>query len=186
MVSQAFWKLITFHYILKQVPIYISCPGERCDTRCVSVQGLHPSKDPAFAVSKGESFGETLLTASTIVKWDGLAFGSFPGLRHQMFYPCVMISAAHAQSTPRDVTIFSLSFFFFGRTKNLGICKATKDGSCASSKKREKKVAFVRCLWSGLQMQPLKDADPEVRHNSCVALALQKHLVDYETSSNFP
>ena len=32
----------------------------------VSVQGLHPSKDPAFAVFEGESLGETLLTASAI------------------------------------------------------------------------------------------------------------------------
>ena len=34
---------------------------------CVSIQGLHPSKDPAFAVFQGESFGETLLTASAVV-----------------------------------------------------------------------------------------------------------------------
>ena len=26
---------------------------------CVSIQGLHPSKDPAFAVFEGESFGES-------------------------------------------------------------------------------------------------------------------------------
>ena len=44
---------------------------KRGDTCCVSIQGLHPSKDPAFAV-----FGENLLTALTVVKWDGLAFWS--------------------------------------------------------------------------------------------------------------
>ena len=49
------------------------------DIGYVSIQGLQPSKDLAFAVFKGESFGETLLTASTIVKWDGLAFGAFLG-----------------------------------------------------------------------------------------------------------
>ena len=46
------------------------------DNCCVSIQGLGPSKDPAFAVFEGESFGETSLTASTIVKWDGLDFGA--------------------------------------------------------------------------------------------------------------
>ena len=35
---------------------------------CVSIQGLHRSKDPAFMVFEGESFGETLLTAATVVK----------------------------------------------------------------------------------------------------------------------
>ena len=37
---------------------------------CVSIQGLHPSKDPAFVVFEGKSFQETLLTASTVVKRD--------------------------------------------------------------------------------------------------------------------
>ena len=35
--------------------------------------------------------------------------------------------------------IFSLSFFFIGRAKNLGICEAAKESSGASSKNREKK-----------------------------------------------
>ena len=43
------------------------------------------------------------------------------------------------RSTPRDVAIFSLSFFFFGWAKNLGICKTTSDRSSASSRNREKK-----------------------------------------------
>ena len=46
---------------------------------CVSIQGLHPLKDPAFVVFEGESFGETLLTTSAVVKLDSLAFGAFPG-----------------------------------------------------------------------------------------------------------
>ena len=36
------------------------------------------------------------------------------------------------------VAIFSLSFFFFGHTKNLGICEATKDRSGSSSRNRKK------------------------------------------------
>ena len=43
------------------------------------------------------------------------------------------------RSTPRDVAIFSLSIFFFGCAKDLGICEATKDRSYASSNNREKK-----------------------------------------------
>ena len=42
-------------------------------------------------------------------------------------------------STPRNVIIFSLSFFFFGPAKKLGICEATKNRSSAFSKNREKK-----------------------------------------------
>ena len=35
---------------------------------CVSVQGLHPLKDSVFPVFEGESFRETLLTSSAVVK----------------------------------------------------------------------------------------------------------------------
>ena len=35
---------------------------------CVSIQGVHPSKDPDFAVFEGESFGETLLISTAVVK----------------------------------------------------------------------------------------------------------------------
>ena len=65
---------------------------------CISIQGLHPSKDPAFVVFEGKSFGETLLTVSA-VKWDGRDFNVFPGLRHIMFYPYVTISAAQAHES---------------------------------------------------------------------------------------
>ena len=65
-------------------------------------------------------------------------------------------------------SIFSLSFFFFGRTKNLGICEATKDGSGASYKNRERRLHLEEPLdWDkiGLQMRPTKDAGPELRHS---------------------
>ena len=72
-------------------------------TCCVSIQGLHHSKDSAFAVFEGESFGETLLTASVVVKWDGLAFEAFPGCITRCF-------------TPAKVTIYAMRcrhFLFF-------------------------------------------------------------------------
>ena len=64
-------------------------------------------------------------------------------LRHLMFYPYVMISAAQAHETDdlrHAMSPFSLFLsYFFGRVKNLGICEATKDRSGASSRNREKK-----------------------------------------------
>ena len=48
-------------------------------THFICVQGLRPLKDSVFEVFEGESFRETLLTSSAVIKWDGLAFGAFPG-----------------------------------------------------------------------------------------------------------
>ena len=105
----------------------------------------------------GESFRETLLTVnnSAIVKWDGIAFGAFPGCVTRCFKLTSRFLPHRPtkwRSTPCAVAIFSLSFFFFGRSKNLGICEATKDSSRASSKNREKKAAFVGCIWRSLQI----------------------------------
>ena len=113
---------------------------KRIVTCCVSVQGLHSSGDSAFEVFEGESSGETLFTASAIVKWDGLAFGAFPGCVTR----CITLMSRFllprsTKVTPHNVAIFSLSFFVFGHTKNLGIGEATKDSSGESSKKRENK-----------------------------------------------
>ena len=107
----------------------------------VSIQGLHPLKDLALAVFKGETFGETLLTVSTIVIWDGLAIGAFPGcvtgcftLTSRFLPPRPTKVTIHAM----HVTIMSLSFIFIGRTEDLGIHEATKDSSGASSQKEGK------------------------------------------------
>ena len=120
-------------------PIYIHLL-----TSCVLTQGLHPSKDPAFAVFKGKCFRETLLTGSTIVKWESGVW-SISWLRHQMFYPYITISAAQASESydlHHAMSTSTFSLFFFRHAKNLGICEATKDSSGASSKNREKKAAF--------------------------------------------
>ena len=52
---------------------------------CVSIQGLHPSKDSAFAVFEGESFRETLFTVSADVKMGRSRLWSISWLRHKMF-----------------------------------------------------------------------------------------------------
>ena len=93
-------RSFTFSLLIKSLyfPVLFSFfrfVGGDCDSGCVSVQGLHPSKVTnkfprlrdikgflilrTFAVFKGESFRETLLTLSAIVKCDGLAFGAFLG-----------------------------------------------------------------------------------------------------------
>ena len=80
---------------------------------CVSVQGLHPLKDSAFVVFEGESFRETLLTSSAVVKWDGLAFGAFPGCVAK----CFTLTSRFLTPRPAKVTIYTnrcthfLSFF---------------------------------------------------------------------------
>ena len=45
----------------------------------VPVQGLHPLKDSAFVIFEGESFRETLLTSSAVVKLDSLVLEHFLG-----------------------------------------------------------------------------------------------------------
>ncbi len=72
------------------------------------------------------------------------------------------------------------------RRKNLGIWEATKDRRGASSKNRQKKTGFVGRIWRSfqngmallrrcdaisLQMQPSKDADPELGHSFCLSVS---------------
>ena len=80
---------------------------------CVLVQGLHPLKDSAFVVFEGESFRETLLTSSVVVKCDGLAFAAFPGC----FTRCFTLTSQFLSPRPAKMTIHAmrcchlLSFF---------------------------------------------------------------------------
>ena len=85
----------------------------------VAIQSLDPSKDPAFEVFEGESFGETLLTASIVVKWDGLAFGTLPGCVTR----CFTLTSQFLPPRPVKVTIYAtwcrhfLSFFLLFRAR---------------------------------------------------------------------
>ena len=76
-------------------------------TCCVSIQGLHPSKDAAFVIFKGESFGETILTSSTVVKWDWSSLWSISWILYYLYCP----GSQKWRSTPRNVAIISLSSF---------------------------------------------------------------------------
>ena len=171
---------------MKQESVLHAAPVKTKDCCCFSIQGLHPSNDSVFVVYEGESFGETLLTTSAVVKWDVLAFGAFPGC----VTSCFTLTSWFLPPRPTKVTIyakwcrhFSLSFFFSGVQRIFVYMRPWKDDSGASSKNREKKAAFVGCIWRslwivtafarccdviGLRMRPLKDADPELRHSKCV------------------
>ena len=70
-----------------------------------------------LSVFKGESFRETLLTSSAIVKCDGLAFGAFPGCVTR----CFTLKSRFLTTRPAKVTIYAtwcqhfLSFFLLFR-----------------------------------------------------------------------
>ena len=86
------------------------------------------------------------------VSCDGRVFGAFPGCITRCF-----TLTSRFRSTPCNVAIFSLSFFFFGCANNRGICEATKDSSILQ--KRGKEGA------SGGAFARPSNADPELRHN---------------------
>ena len=97
----------------------------------------------------GESFRETSLTSSAVVKCDGLAFGAFPGCITR----CFTLTSRFLPPRPAKVTIYAtqyrrfLCFFLLFRVhKESWICEATKDRSSASSRNREKKEH----LWAAL------------------------------------
>ena len=107
-------------------------------SRCVPIQGLHPSKDSSFVIFEGESFRETLLTVSTVVKWSSVVFGAFPGCITR----CFTLTSRFLLPSPVKVRIYvtrrrHFLSIFFDCAKNLGICEAMKDSSRASSKNRE-------------------------------------------------
>ena len=59
-----------------------------------------------------------------------------------MFYTYITTSAAQARESDdlcHAMSLFSYSFFFFGHSKNPGICEAMKDRSDASTRNSEKK-----------------------------------------------
>ena len=89
------------------------------------------------------------------------------------------MSAAQAHESD-DLRHAMLPFFLFlssflGTQRNLGLFEATKDSSRASSKDRERKAAFGGAFRlgfaqaSGLQMQPPRDAGPDLRHSTRLA-----------------
>ena len=92
------------------------------DSCCVSIQGLHPSKDPAFVVFEDKSFRETLLTRQPLLN------GTVQPLEHFLVASLDVLPLRHDfcrpgpqkwRSTPRAVAIFSLFSFFFGHAKIL-------------------------------------------------------------------
>ena len=118
------------------------------NARRVLIQDLHPSKDPVSVVFEGESFGETLLTWSAVVKLDGLAFGAFPGCVTR----CFTLTSRFLMPRPRKSTIYTMQCRHF-LSFSLRFCEATQDRSGASSINREKKEHLEEpSKWNSLRV----------------------------------
>ena len=91
--------------------------------------------------SSKASPSETLFTSSAVLEHFLVASPDVLPLRHDFCRP----GPQKWQSTPRDVTIFSVSFFFFGHAKNLGICEEDRSGASSKTGKR-------RSNWRSLQI----------------------------------
>ena len=124
---------------------------------CVSIQGLHPSKDPAFEVFEGESFKETLLTSSAVVKWDGLAFGAFPGCVTR----CFTLTSRFLTPRPAKVTIYPtrclhfLSYVVLFRAHKaiLGYVRPRRIVAVCPPQRRKRRPHLEEPSdWAGLQM----------------------------------
>ena len=123
------------------------CHGRNCDARVkylLTQPGNAPKSRPSHLTS-ADAVNKVSLKDSPSKTAKAVSFrGCRPWIETSLDRP----DLRKWQSTPRDVTIFSLYFLCFGCAKNLGICEAMKDGSSASSKKRERKDAFGgRSLW---------------------------------------
>ena len=81
------------------------------DFHCrVSIQGLHPSKDPAFAVFKG---------CVSFVKCDGLAFGAFPGCVTRRFTLTSRFLAHESDDLRHAMSPYSLFFSSFSSAQRI-------------------------------------------------------------------
>ena len=139
------------------------------DSCCVSVQGLHPSKDPDFAVLK-PSPAETSLTASAFVKWDGPAFGALPGCVTRCF--TLLRSSDDLRHAISPFSLFLSTFS--GMQRILGYVRSWRIVAVHPPKTGERRsiwrslqtgTAFTwRCVVIGLQMLLLF---PELRHRKC-------------------
>ena len=145
---------------------------------------LHPNFEGQFEDWRDATFA-AFEGRGNIFKWDVLAFGTSSGCGTRCF---TLTSRFVPPKARHSDSLSHMMSPFFGRAKNLGICEAAKDSSSASSKKREKKAAFVSCIWRslrfgtialrcgviGLQMWPSKDVDPELGHSHRHAIGISK------------
>ena len=114
------------------------------DMCCVSVQGLRPFKDPVFVVFDGESFRETLLSVSAVVKCDGLT------LEHFLVWSPDVLPLRHDFCRPFSLFLSS----FLGTQRILGYVRPRRKVAVHPTKRRTPlKGAFTgRCHIIGLQM----------------------------------
>ena len=108
----------------------------------------------AFAVFEGESFGETLLTVSTVVKRDSLVFGALPGCVTR----CFTLTSRESDYVKRCWPFFVFLTSFSGAQRILGYGRWWRMVVVHPPQGGKRRPHLI-----GLQMQP-KDADPELRH----------------------
>ena len=99
------------------------------------------------------------LTMSTVVKWDGLAFGVFPGsvTRCSHLYTYVTISAtqAHESDNLRQPCRYFLSFFllFSGKQRILGYVRPRRIAAVHPPKREKRRLHLEEPLnWGSLRM----------------------------------
>ena len=145
----------------------------------VSVQGLRPSKDPAFAIFEGEF----LLTSSAAVKCDGLVFGAFPGCVTRCFTLTsrFLPQARESDDLRQAMSPFSLFLSSFsGAQRILGCVRPRRIVAVRPPKTGKRRLhleepsdwdSLRAALWHNLLSNtPLKNADSESRHSVCIVL----------------
>ena len=104
---------------------------------------------------KAESFRETSLTSSAVVKCDGRAFAASPGYITR----CFTLTSRESGDLRHAMSPFSLFLSFF---------LSSFSGSQRILGKKEHLWAALWCNWPS--NAPQKDADPELRRSKCVRL----------------
>ena len=132
--------------------------------------------------SKASPLKRPSKVVSTFVKWDGLGFRAFPGCWFSHPYPYVTISAAEALKSD-DLRHAMLAFSFFPSL--FFLCAQRILRYWRSQRMVAVHPPFLGCIWrslwigtaftwrcdvTGLQMLPLKDADPKLWHSKFVQM----------------
>ena len=95
------------------------------------------------------------------------------------------------QSTPRDVATFSLSFFFFGHARSLGICGPRRIVAVHPPKRGKRRLhleepsnwdSLYVALWRNWPLNaPPKNADSELRHSNSEGANYKHHSLHHHT-----
>ena len=105
---QMFHRFNTHTSLLFSMPKVPGCPttsghiSPYAISGCVSIQGLHPSKDPAFAGFEGESFRKTCEDRDNRCWIGRSSLRSISWLRHQIFPPLPHVTRRVQEANSRS------------------------------------------------------------------------------------